>query len=79
MVCYDVARKVLDTEAFPQHNIAGLIPDITFIILFSHEKPLRWKEIKHTHTHTHTKNTKHDRSIGSERINYILFIVLLKK
>ena len=53
MIVYDVAKKVLDTESFPQHNIAGLISGITFIVLFSQEKPLLWKEIN-THTQTHT-------------------------
>ena len=58
MIFYDVAKKVLDTESFPQHNIAGLISAITFIVLFSQEKPLLWKEINtHTHTHTHTQET----------------------
>ena len=56
MIFYDVAKKVLDTESFPQHNIAGLISAITFIVLFSQEKPLLWKEIN-THTHTHTQET----------------------
>ena len=47
MTVYDVATKVLDTES------VGLISGITFV-LFSQEKPLRWKEgNKHTHTHTH--------------------------
>ena len=56
MIFYDVAKKVLDTESFPQHNITGLISAITFIVLFSQEKPLLWKEINtHTHTHTHKK------------------------
>ena len=46
MIVYDVATKVLDTELF------GLISGITFV-LFSQEKPLRWKEgNKHTQTHT---------------------------
>ena len=45
MTVYDVATKVLDKELFPQHNIAGLISTITFIVLFSQEKPLQWKEI----------------------------------
>ena len=40
MTVYDVATKVLDTKIFHQHNIAGLIFDITFIVLFSKEKPL---------------------------------------
>ena len=60
MIFYDVATKVLDTESFPQHNIVGLISGITFIILFSQEKRLRWKEIKtHTHTHTHPHTHAH--------------------
>ena len=45
MIVYNVATKVLDTEIFPQHDIAGLISGITFIVLFSQEKPLRWKKI----------------------------------
>ena len=32
-------------QSFPQHNIATLISGIIFIVLFSKEKPLRWKEI----------------------------------
>ena len=50
MIAYYVATKVLGTEIFPQHNIVALISGITFIVLFSHEKPLRWKEIN-----THSK------------------------
>ena len=41
MIVYDVTTKVLDTEIFPQGNIAGLISSITFIVLLSQEKPLR--------------------------------------
>ena len=41
MTFYDVTTKVLDTEKFPQHNIADLNSGITFIVLFSQEKPLR--------------------------------------
>ena len=49
MIVYDMARKVLYTESF------GLISGITFV-LFSQEKPLRWKEGNiHTHTQTHTR------------------------
>ena len=40
MIVYDVAAKDLDTEIFPQHDIAELISGITFIVLFSQEKPL---------------------------------------
>ena len=41
MIVYDVATKVLGTEVFPQHNIADMNSRITFIVLFSQEKPLR--------------------------------------
>ena len=51
MIFYDMASKVVDTESFPQQNIAGDISGITFV-LFS-QKPLQWKEIN---THTHTSN-----------------------
>ena len=34
MIVYDMVMNVLDTKWFPQHNIAGLISGITFIILF---------------------------------------------
>ena len=49
MIVYDVAIKVLDTEIFLQPSIAGLISGITFIVLFSQEKPLRSKKINATH------------------------------
>ena len=58
MIVYDVVTKVLDTEIFPQGNIAGLISGVTFIILFSQEKPLRGKEIN-TYTHAHTRTHIH--------------------
>ena len=61
MIDYDVAIKVLDTESFPQHNIAGLISGITFIVLFIQEKPLWWKEIN-AHTHTHMYACMHART-----------------
>ena len=32
MIVYDMATKVLDTELFPQDNIAGLISGITFAV-----------------------------------------------
>ena len=41
MIVYDVATKVTDTEIFPQGSITGLTSGITFIVLFSQEKPLR--------------------------------------
>ena len=70
MTAYDVATKVLDKELFSQHNIAGLNSGITFIVLFSQEKPLRRKKINtnthtHTHTHTHTQR-KRERERGSK-------------
>ena len=58
MIVYDVAAKVFDTESFPQHNIVGLISGITFIVLFSQEKHLRWKKIN-THTHTRARARTH--------------------
>ena len=66
MIAYDVAKKVLDTGSFPQHNISGLLSGITFV-LFSQEKPLRWKEIKtQTHTYTH-KHREKEREKERER------------
>ena len=66
MIIYDVETKIFDTESFPQEYIAGLISGTTFIVWFSQEKPLRWKEINtqthtqtHTHTHTHTHTRTH--------------------
>ena len=41
MIVNEVVTKVLDTELFPQHTITDLNSDITFIVLFSHEKPLQ--------------------------------------
>ena len=75
MISYDVATKVLDTESFPQHNIAGLISGITFV-LSSQKKPLEWEETNtHTHTHTHTLTHTHTHTItgffdGGETASY---------
>ena len=41
MLVYDMATKVFGIELFPHHNIADLNCGITFIVLFSQEKPLR--------------------------------------
>ena len=41
MIFFDVAKKVLDTEKFPQHTIADLNSGISFIVLCSQEKHLR--------------------------------------
>ena len=54
MIVYNVVTKVLDTEKFPQHNIAGLIPGITFIALFHSGEAITMEGNTHTHTHTHT-------------------------
>ena len=37
---FDTDTKSVDTEIFPQYTIADLNSDITFIVLFSQEKPL---------------------------------------
>ena len=82
MIAYDVATKVLDTESFPQYNIAGLI---TFIVLFSQEKPLRWNEINtHTNTHTHTYTHTHTHAyiyiytdIHTNRTFYMLVFIAI--
>ena len=75
MIVYDVVTKVLDTQSFPQDNIAGLISGIPFIALISQEKPLRWKEINmhthahahlHTHIHTHTHTYTHTHTEASK-------------
>ena len=49
MIIYDVTTRVLGTELFPKHDISDLNSGITFIVLFSQDKPLRGKEIN-THT-----------------------------
>ena len=54
MIVYDVATKILDTEYFPQHNIASLISGITFIVLFQSGEAFTVGRNTHTHTHTHT-------------------------
>ena len=54
MIVCDVMTKVLDTESFPQNNIAGLISVITFIVLFSQENVQSVERNKQAHTHIHT-------------------------
>ena len=51
MIVYDVVTKILDTEQFPQHNIAGLISGITFIALFQSGEAFTVEGNKHKHTH----------------------------
>ena len=41
MIVFEVESKVLDTEIFLQRTIADLNSDITIIVLFSQEEPLR--------------------------------------
>ena len=55
MIPYVVATKVLVTEIFPQHTIAGL--DLWHYIYCSvqSEEAFMVKGNKHTHTHTHTQ------------------------
>ena len=50
MIDYDVAMKVLETKQFTQHNIAGLISGIIFIVLFQSGETSTVEENKHTHT-----------------------------
>ena len=52
MIVYDMVMKVLDTKWFPQHNTAGLISGITFIVLFQSGEASAVEGNKHTHTHT---------------------------
>ena len=54
MIVYDMVMHVLDTKWFPQHNIAGLISGITFIVLFQLGEASTVEGNKHTHTHLHT-------------------------
>ena len=59
MNVFDVKKKVLDAEIFPQHTIVDLNSGSTFLVLFSQGKPLMLKGSKHTHTHTHTDTHTH--------------------
>ena len=49
MIVYDMVMNVLDTKWFPQHDIAGLISGITFIVLFQSGKASTVGGNKHTH------------------------------
>ena len=50
MIVYDMVMNALDTKWFPQHNIAGLISSITFIVLFQSGEASTVEGNKHTHT-----------------------------
>ena len=50
MIVYDMVMNVLDTKWFPQHNIAGLISGITFIVLFQSGEASTVEGNKHTNT-----------------------------
>ena len=64
MIVYDVATKV--------H--AGLVSDTTFIVLFSQEKPLRWKQINtHTHIQTLTSTERYDRMTTLKGTESLIF------
>ena len=52
MIVYDMVMNVLDRKWFPQHNIAGLISGITFIVLLQSGEACTVEGNKHTHTHT---------------------------
>ena len=54
MIVYDMVMNVLNTKQFPQHNIAGLISGITFIVLLQSGETSMVEGNKHTHTHLHT-------------------------
>ena len=53
----DMEINDLGTEMFPQHTIADLNTENTFIVTFIQEQPLRWKEIN-TDTHVSNKSCK---------------------
>ena len=52
IIVYDLATKVIDTEIFPQHNIAGLISGIAFIVFVQSGEAFTVAGNKHTHTNT---------------------------
>ena len=66
MIVYDMVMNVLDTKWFPQHNIAGLISGITFVVLFQSGEASTVEG--NTHTHTHTQVSK---CISPSQINLI--------
>ena len=51
MIVYDVAKKLIDTELFPEHNIADLNSDI----FVQSREAFTVKGNTHTHTHTHAR------------------------
>ena len=59
MIIYDMVMNVLDTKWFPQHNIAGLISGIAFIVLFQSGEASTVEGNTHTHTHTPTQPWQH--------------------
>ena len=72
MIVYDVATIVLDTESFPQHNIAGLISGIKFIVFFQSGEAFMVEGNKHTHTHTQSNRVN---IIRETFIIYELFVM----
>ena len=72
MFVFDMETKVIDAEIFPQHTIVDLNSGIAFV-LFSQDKPLRWKET-HTHRHTYTyTNTDTQRNIFACEVQLIFY------
>ena len=41
MIVFEAETKLLGTKIFPQHAIPELNSGVTFVVLFSQEKPLR--------------------------------------
>ena len=71
MIAYDVVTKILDTEKIPQYIMSDLNSGITFIVLFSQEKPLRWMELNtDTHTGTHTQTHTNTHNFTTTATNY---------
>ena len=60
MIIYEVETKVLDTEIFPQHNIAGMISGSTFTVVQSREN----FTVEKINTHTHTRSPYIDHNIN---------------
>ena len=61
MIVYDMVMNVL------QHNIAGLISGITFIVLFQSGEASMVEGNKHTHTHTRARMREYQHK--STRVN----------
>ena len=58
MIDYDMVMNILDTKWFPQHNIAGLLSGITFIVLLQSGEASTVEGNKHTHNGSKLKRRK---------------------